>query len=360
MSATAAKPLLDMLGARWRVEVPATSVAWAGLSEFAGFALGDGSLALAPAAWEGGPMLRVRESGGIELVAATDAAPPVARVPVHRGACLSVVIDPEAGFLTGGADGQITRVLADGEIRVIARLDGPAAHITTGRGGWRVCANGRAVYRLGGSAGRIDVATDVTALALDPTGARVAIGHEGGVTLWAGGDAPRVLPAPGRQCGLAWSHDATWLASFTPVGKLHAWRLPDPTPVTIEVGGPVNSLGTLGNGFVVGVGGRVLRWLPARAGAEPETCGVANQTAVTRVACHPRLTLVAAGYGNGTVVLCQPSSPALLFLRAAGEGAVSALSFSPEGDHLAIGTDGGEIAVLALPDMLFRDGARLQ
>jgi hypothetical protein len=57
-------------------------------------------------------------------------------------------------------------------------------------------------------------------------------------------------------------------------------------------------------------------------------------------------------------VLCQPNSQALLFIRAAGEGAVTALGFAPGGGHLGIGTEGGEIAVLALPKVLFRDSSR--
>jgi hypothetical protein len=89
---------------------------------------------------------------------------------------------------------------------------------------------------------------------------------------------------------------------------------------------------------------------------------VRNQAAVTRLAAHPHRPVLAAGYANGTVVLCQPGRSDLLRLRAAGSGpnlgGISALAFSPSGGGLAIGTDGGEIAVLALPDLLFRDQAR--
>ena len=91
-----------------------------------------------------------------------------------------------------------------------------------------------------------------------------------------------------------------------------------------------------------------------------EPCGVANQAPVTCIASRPQRALIAAGYGNGAVVLCRPNSSELLFIRAAGEGAVSALAWSQAGDRLAIGTEGGEIAVVALPDMLFRENARAQ
>jgi WD40 repeat protein len=231
--------------------------------------------------------------------------------------------------------------------------------VAAGPGHWRACAVRHTVHRPGGAASRIEVSGPVTALALDPGGARLAIGHEDGVTLWAGGDAPRVLPARGSHGGLCWSHDRNFLASFTPEGILRVWRLAEAAPFEIAAAASTTALGSLAAvGFVAGVGGRVICWNP-RDGAI-RNCGVANQSPVTRVAGHPHRPLVAAGYANGTVVLCQPDSTGLLFLRSPGDGAVSALAFSPFGGCLAIGTDGGDIGVLALPDTLFRDRAGQQ
>jgi WD40 repeat protein len=354
----AARPLLEILGARWRVGVPAAAVAWDPTTGLAGFALSDGTLALTHPVWEGAPMLRPREGGGVELVPGTAPAPPAARVLAHHGACLSVAADPDGGFLTGGADGVVTCVRADGSLRAIAHFDRQVSLVATGFGHWRACAVHRRVHRLGGTATHIDVPGPVTALALDPLGARLAVGHPGGVTLWAGGDAPRVLAAPGGHGGIAWSPDQTHLASFSTDGTLHAWRLPDGAPSEIVAGAPVTTLGVLptGAGFVAGAGGSVICWRPPSSELQP--CGVANQAAVTYVAAHPRRPVLAAGYANGAVVLCRPDSPSLLLLRAAGEGAVSTVAFSPSGACLAIGTDGGEIGVLALPDTLFRDQAR--
>ena len=347
---TASRPLLDVLGARWRVGVPAVAAAWDRDGAFAGFALGDGGLALAPGGWEGAPTVRAREGGGTELVPGTAAAPAIARASVHQGACLSVAGDPDAGFLTAGADGVVARVRVDGQFISLAK----GTMVASGPGGWRVFAGGRAVQRVGGAA--VEVGGEVSSMAVDPSGARVAVAREGGVTVWAGGDTPRVLPAPGRPVGVAWNADGSWLASFDPDGIVRAWR--NSETATRKFEDPVRALNGLGNDFVVGAGGRIWCWSPAVDRVEP--CGVANQTAVTRLACHPRRQLIAAGYGNGAVVLCQPGRSELLFIRGAGEGAVSALALSPNGDRLGIGTEGGEIAVLALPDMLFRENKRAQ
>jgi hypothetical protein len=101
-------------------------------------------------------------------------------------------------------------------------------------GGCRACATGRTVYRFGAGASRIDAGGEVTALAVEPSGARLAIGHD---------------------------------------------------------------IAGSGSGFIVAVGGQVLSWRP---GHEPVPCGVANQQAVTRIASHPGRALIAAGYAIGT------------------------------------------------------------
>jgi hypothetical protein len=44
----------------------------------------------------------------------------------------------------------------------------------------------------------------------------------------------------------------------------------------------------------------------------------------------------------------------VLFLRAPDGAAVTALAWSGDGRRLALGTQGGEVAVLALPAALFR------
>jgi WD40 repeat protein len=352
---TAGRALLEMLGARWRVGVSAAAVAWDVATGLAGFALSDGTLALAHPVWEGAPALRSRVGGGAELVPGTTLAPPAARAKAHSAACLSIAADPDGGFLTGGSDGRVTCVQADGVVRVIGHFDGPVSLMAAGAGHWRACAVRRTVHRLGGAAARVDVPAPVTALALDPGGSRLAIACQDGVTLWQGGVSARVLAASGIHAGLAWSPDQTLLASFSPDGTLHAWHLPDAAESQIAADAPITTLAALATeaGFVSGTGGRVICWLPPARQLQP--CGLPNQASVTRIAAHPRRPVLAAGYANGTVVLCQPNDSHVLFLRAAGQGAVSALAFSPLGGYLAIGTDGGEIGVLALPNALFRD-----
>ena len=139
----------------------------------------------------------------MELVPARVQAPDVARIAVHEGACVALAGDPDGGFLSGGEDGQLARVQADGVIDTLARFGAvPAAPIASGAGGWRVCGAGSVVVRLGGGSRSVDLPDAVTALAVAPDGSRLAIGYARGVALWAGGDTLRTWPAEGVHAGL--------------------------------------------------------------------------------------------------------------------------------------------------------------
>jgi hypothetical protein len=363
MPHAATRPLLDLLGARFRVPVPATAAAWDAGGGTAAFGFADGSVALVAAQWEGAPTVRARPGGGVELVPGTGGKPPeIAHRAVHDGACRTIAANPDGGFLTGGEDAMVARLPAGGgEATVLVpAADGGPALVAAGRGGWRVAAIGNRVQRLGG--GGVAIAGQATAVAVDPTGARVAIAHAGGVTVWAGGETPRVLSAPGTCRDLAWSGDAGWLAGATAEGEVHAWLMPAGTTLTLKADGPAGALASLGSALVAGVGGRVICWhIVTASTAAPVPCGASSQAAVTRLAGHPGRMLIAAGYANGAVALCRPGDPGLLLVRGAGEGAVSVLAFAPSaalgGAVLATGTAGGEIAVLPVPDTLFRESA---
>jgi WD40 repeat protein len=68
----------------------------------------------------------------------------------------------------------------------------------------------------------------------------------------------------------------------------------------------------------------------------------------TRVACHPRDDMVAAGYNNGTVVVTDIATKNVVLVSTGGQGSISALVWSPSGSHLAFGTDEGFAAIVDL------------
>jgi WD40 repeat protein len=355
--------LLDVLGASWIQDAPAVGVAFD--RAVAAFGLGDGTLALAAGEWEGGPQLRPRAGGGLEVTPHEQPAPALTRLSVHEGACLALCADPAGGFVSGGDDGRMAHVAADGAVVELARFPGGRVHpVAAGRAGWSACAVGTQVHLVGEETRSLELQSELNALAFDFTGRRLAIAHDGGVSLWSiGAQAPRELTCPGRHRALQWSPDGRYVVSGLQDNALHGWRVQDGE--NFAMGGYTDQPRSLsfsadGRFLATSGGSQVVCWNfdPPGRDQAPTRCGIESRTPVTLVACHPIHALIAVGYDNGAVLLCQPGSADTLFIKGAGASAVSALAWSQDGTRLALGTQQGELGLISLPAALFRFGAR--
>ncbi len=357
-------PLLGMLGTSWELGAPVVAAAWNVDGDTVAFALGDGHLAVADAKWPQGPRLQAKPGGGVDVVQAEAPAPRPARAVCHQGSCLSIAADARGGFLTGGDDGRVVLVPRVGDPAVVAGpVDGWIDAVTCSRGGVRAYSSGRRVQRWQGERSEaIDLPAPATALAFSPDGAHLACAHSGGVTLWADDSSERRLSWNGFHRALAWSPDGRYLVTGMQENALHGWRVADGGD--IEMGGypgqPL-SLSFANDGRYLATSGstRPVCWSfdPPGLKDQPSECGLPSKTPVNCVACHPRQSLVAAGYFNGAVLLCQPGSDAVLFIKGAGGGAINALVWSGDGSRLAFGTQDGVLGWLELPDALFRSPA---
>ncbi|MGI4951770.1 MAG: WD40 repeat domain-containing protein [Janthinobacterium lividum] len=320
-------PLADLLGARWTMGVPVTAAAWFDRQNAVGFGLADGTLAIIRAQWDGAATVQPREGGGVEVVPARGQPPPAIRARVHAGPCLCVAAG-EGVVLSGGRDGDIARTRPDGTFEVLSgRSDGGVGCMATGKGGAWAYAVGSRVHRIAPAPAVLDLPGQVSALAFDPTGQDLAIAQSGSVWLWPAGADPAQWPLGGGLMLDGYPEPVLALSFSAPGGFLAVSGAP-----------------------------RILCWHPGgQNGAGRRTeCGIAGPAVVSQVACHPTRVVIAAGYSNGVVLLCQPGSPDILFVRSAGGGAVTTLAWSPDGAALALGTALGEAGVVALPSLLFR------
>lgn len=360
---SAPPPLIDLLGARWVAEAPVVALAWDIAGRWAGVALGDGTLALADCKWEGGPRLKPREKGGVEFVRADQPPTPLARFSVHDGTCLALAADAAGGFLSGGDDGRLVHLSVDGASEVLADCAGEWIDlVATSRAGGRAYATGRRVQLVGLTPEILELPGSATALVFDAVGGQLAVSHHGGVTLWSvDSKAARRLAWPGYHRSVVWSPDGRYLVSGMEENALHGWRLPDGGD--IEMGGypgQPRSLSFSGDGrFLVTSGGpRAVCWRfdPPRGDDQPGECGIAGKAPVSVVACHPTHPLIAVGYHDGVVLLCQPGGRDVLFIESSRGSAISAIAWSPDGTHLALGTERGEVGLVSLPEALFHFG----
>ena len=289
--------------------------------------------------------------------------PPVGRQRVHGGACLSVAVDPDGGFLSGGDDGVLAHTGADGEVHGMGSYPGRWVDlVAASAAGWRAWAVGRHVHLSCPGTAELVAPGSVTALAFDPAGTQLAIAHYHGVTLWrADGGEPSACWRPRAARDLS-SGARTAPTSICGLQEnaLHGWRLSDGGD--IEMGGypgQPRSLAFSADGRFLASSGapRVICWSfdPPGVDGQPSECGMpSSRMPVCMVTCHPSYPLVAAGYHNGAVLLCQPGHDEILFAKGSSGGSVSALAWSADGERLAVGTEGGEAGVVALPAGLFR------
>jgi WD40 repeat protein len=353
------QPLLEVLGGRWSLGVPVVAAAWD--ADLAGFALGDGSMALARAEWEGGPAITPRRGGGLELRPGLP-PPPLARQAVQGAGCLALSARPGQGFLAGGGNATLTRVSTDLSAEGLGgTAEGHAEHFAIGGDGRRYAtAVGSSVTVSGESAVTFATPTPVVALLFDGAGERLAVADEAAVTLWTATKGLDRLETPERPCSLAWGGHDTRLACGLASGAVEVWDFSEPDTIYFVTlpgsEGPVPSVSfdPEGGRLAAAGGKRVLHWTLDPPSEQPSACGTTARVPITVVAWHPNRALIAAGTANGAVSITEPQGQDALHLRDEGGGAATVLAWSADGSRLAIGTAGGDLGVLPLPDVLFR------
>jgi WD40 repeat protein len=305
----------------------------------AAFALGDGTLRLAP-------------SGGAWTT-----------VAAHDGGILAMAAAGNA-VVTGGDDGRFCRTGADGTMQVIATFGSKwvdqVAGWSDGKSSLMACSVGKTVYvfdAAGVKLKELPHPSTVAGITFDAKGKRVAVAHYGGATLWFVGakvDSPRLLEWKGSHIGIAMHPAGEAVVTAMQENALHGWRLSDGQHMRMS-GYPAKteSMSFSRNG----------RWL-ATAGAEsivmwpffgggpmgkaPTELAGGDDVQCTRVAFHPQSELVAAGFSDGLVVVADVQSQRILPMAAAGRGPVSGLAWSPDGTRLAFGTEQGFAALVDL------------
>ncbi|MBM3507372.1 MAG: WD40 repeat domain-containing protein [Alphaproteobacteria bacterium] len=287
-------------------------------------------------------------------------------VSVNDGACLSLAVDLGGDrVLTGGDDGRLVSTDTAGTASTITTISGRWVELVTVSvaSELRAAAFGKTVRlfaRDGSEVGTFDHPNTVGGLAFDPKGRRLATAHYGGASLWwakAGGQQPKRLAWSGSHLSLTWSPDGKYIVTAMQENELHGWRVADGADMRMS-------------GYSAKV--KSMSWLPkgrylATSGAEPVVCwpfhgkggpmgkvpldlGRGVDGVVTVVAAHPRHDVVAAGYEDGATILVQIDRAHPVLVKQPGEGAVTALAWSADGQHLALGTESGFIGRVRLSD----------
>jgi WD40 repeat protein len=285
-------------------------------------------------------------------------------VAVHDGAILA--LSPGAApqsFVTGGDDGGFRRIEVEGAAADIATFGMKwVEHVASFAGdkgrGLMACAVARAVHLFDGGGSKLKVLehpSTVTGLAFDAKGKRIGASHYNGASLWfaaAKTDSPRVLEWKGSHTGIAIHPDGEIVVTAMQENALHGWRLSDGQHMRMS-GYPAktDSLSFSRNGKWMATSGSdaVVLWPffgGGPMGKPPTELAGGDGVMCSAVACHPRQDLCAAGFADGLVVVIDIGSARMLPVARAGRGRVSALAWSPDGLHLAFGTEEGFAAIV--------------
>ncbi|WP_046862563.1 WD40 repeat domain-containing protein [Microvirga massiliensis] len=317
------------------LEAHVTTVAW--LGDTPGFALGDGSVALA----------RGEE---------------IQRIAAHPDGAVLVAGSDGKRLITGGDDGRVA----------VTRADGSTETLTEAKGAWidaiAIAANGAVAFAAGrrvtardekGREKSLEVASTARGLCFAPKGYRLAIAHYGGSTLWYPNleTKPDLLEWKGSHLDITWSPDGRFVVTSMQENALHGWRLqPDRGHMRMS-GYPskTRSLSWSGDGKWLATSGAeaAIIWpfesKEGPMGKQPRECGV-RPAKVTQVAFHPNTLILAVGYEDGCVLLVRLTDAAELLVRQAVPGSgITAMAWDKSGKHFAFGAQDGRAGILALP-----------
>jgi hypothetical protein len=280
------------------------------------------------------------------------------RVAVHGGAILATAADGER-MISGGDDGKIVETDAKGECRTLAT---DARHrwidqVALGPDGALAWSAGKTAFTQAKELREFEAPSTVGGLAFLPKGFRLAIAHYNGATLWfpnAPQAAPEKLEWKGSHLGVTLSPDGRFLVTTMQEPMLHGWRLVDSQHMRMSgYAARVTSLGWTAGGRWLATSGadQIILWpfqtKDGPMGKQPRLLAPSEHR-IEVVACHPKQDIVAAGYGDGMVLLVRIEDGAEILAKKPGDAPVTALAWSADGLLLAWGAENGEAGIVDL------------
>ena len=270
----------------------------------------------------------------------------------HKGAVLSLCADVKSGFLTGGDDGRLAHTAT--ETAVLAEYGSRwVEHVAAHPDGIRAASVGRALHLLDGAGKPLKSLahpSTVAGIAIDAKGKRVAASHYNGASLWfisAKEDKPRLLEWKGSHAAIAFSPDGTHVVTAMQEMSLHGWRLADGQHMRMS-GYPAKthflSFTARGRWLATSGAESIVIWPffgGGPMGKAPSELAGGDGVMCTAVAAHPQHEVVAAGFGDGLVLIAEIATGKVVPVAPPGHGAISALAWNASGSVLAFGTENG-------------------
>ncbi|MCO5731837.1 WD40 repeat domain-containing protein [Rhizobium sp. SSA_523] len=280
----------------------------------------------------------------------------------HDG-LLTCIKDPFSNsLLSGGEDGKVMRIAADGSARQIAEAPRKWIQVLAGGPQGAVAyATGKAsvVVLADGTVKEFAEERTVEALAFAPKGLRIAAARYNGVSLhWVNTSAPFTdLDWKGAHNGVTFSPDGRFLVTTMQENALHGWKLDGKAGEARHMrmtGYPAKvksySWSPKGKWLATSGAPAAIVW-PFSAkdgpmGKAPLELGTRANIMATCVAFHPAEEVLAIGFVDGMILGVRLADGKEAILRRPGKGAITAMSWSSNGKLVAFGSDAGDCGVI--------------
>ncbi|MEQ1820417.1 MAG: WD40 repeat domain-containing protein [Terricaulis sp.] len=309
--------------------------------------------------WVGSEALFTLTDGNV-FVAAQEGD--IHRIAAHKGVVLCAAVHPDGKRLvTGGDDGAIKAISASGDITTLGEVRKWVDHLVANpASGVIVAGVGKdaIIFKGDKESHRFTHPSTIGGIALDGKGRRLAVSHYNGVTMrlvLAADDKGNALKWAGSHLAITQSPEGEYVITGMQENALHGWRMPDKTDLRMD-GYPTKT-----RSFSWDKRGRWLATSGANAaivwpfvgklgpqGKPPLQPGERGDALVTAVAFHPTEEVLAIGYSDGAAILVRFADSLGMELDEAGEGAVSALAWSPDGKQIALADEAGRGAIISV------------
>jgi WD40 repeat protein len=308
--------------------------------------------------WLGGDALFALSDGSVFAAAREGEA---RRIAVHNGVILSAAVHPDGKRLvTGGDDGALKLVSPDGGVATLADLRKWIDHVAaSAASGVIVAGVGKdaIVFKGEAESHRFTHPSTIGGIALDAKGRRLAATHYGGATVrlaLAADDKGNALKWAGSHLAVTVSPEGEYVITGMQENALHGWRLPEKTDLRMD-GYPAKtksfSWDKRGRWLATSGANAAIVWpFAGKLGPQgkPPLQPGEREALVTAVAFHPAEEVLAIGYADGAAILVRFADNVGLELDEPGEGAVTALAWTPDGKSIALGDEAGRGAIISV------------
>lgn len=281
----------------------------------------------------------------------------------HDGLLTAVKDTGSESLVTGGEDGRVLRIAADGSVTELAAVPRKwISRVAAGPQGAVAYAYGKTAHvRLADGTVK-DFAEERTIEGIDfaPKGLRIGLARYNGASLhWVTmAGQPVDLEWKGAHNGITFSPDNRFVVTAMQENALHGWKLEG------KSGGDNRHMRMTGYPAKVkslswSVKGKWLASSGAPAaivwpfqgkdgpmGKAPLELGTRANIMVTSVACHPTEELVAIGYQDGMILAARMADSKEVLLRRPGKGAISTMTWSRDGKRLVFGSEAGDCGLV--------------